>query len=301
MQQFLKKLDIGFADLYVVGLILCVGAAEAAHLAGLFLGLSIGQISILWVGVAVVLLLAWAILWFIGRRRKEGTSCHKALPLVFMGLVLIQMIYLFCMQQVVTPGDITLETVSTFLQADGIHKVNPLTGSAYVNPISTKYKILSLNTLYAVLCKLTGLAPEVLVYHMIPLFVLGGSYFAYYKLSGVLFKEHLGKRYTFLILVALLVWFMDGAVYLDGYLAMQAGYLGTSIRGLILLPWTLVNALEKKWWQCVLCVLAEACICQTLFGLGQCFLLMLLVVILQLCEAKLLPICRKMTRKEVMS
>lgn len=301
MQQFLKKLDIGFADLYVVGFILCVGAAEAAHLAGLFLGLSIGQISFLWVGFAVVLLLAWGILWFLGKRRQGGVSCHKALPLVFMGLVLIQMIYLFCMQQVVTPGDITLETVSTFLQTDGIHKVNPLTGSAYVNPISTKYKILSLNTLYAVLCNLTGLAPEVLVYHMVPLFVLGGCYFAYYKLSGVLFQEHLGKRYTFMILVALLIWFMDGAVYLDGYLAMQAGYLGTSIRGLILLPWTLTHALKKQWWQCLLCVLAEACVCQTVFGLGQCFLLVLLVVTLQLCKTKLLPVFRKKMSKEVAS
>ena len=134
MQQFLKKLDIGFADLYVVGLILCVGAAEVAHLAGLFLGVSIGRISILWAGLAAALLIAWGILWFLGRRRERGISCHKALPLVFIVLVLVQMIYLFCMQQVITPGDITLETVVTFLREDGIHKVNPLTGSAYVNP-----------------------------------------------------------------------------------------------------------------------------------------------------------------------
>lgn len=301
MQQFLKKLDIGFADLYVIAFLLCIGAAEVAHLAGVFLGRNMKTVSFLWAGLFLVLMVIWLILWRCGRKKENAGRCHKALPLVFLGLVLVQMLYLFCMQQVYTPGDITLETVVTFLQEDGIHRVNPVTGAAYVNPISTRYKILSLNTLYAAFCYLTGMEADVVVYHIVPLFVLAGCYFAYYKLSGVLFKEHLGKRYTFLILLTLLFWIMDGATYLDGYAAMQAAYLGTSIRSLILLPWTLTHALKKQWWQCAFCVLAEACICQTLWGLGHCLLLVIIMVILQLCEAKVVPLCKKKLTGEVVS
>ena len=302
MQQFFRKLNIGFADLYVTGLIMCIGAAEAAHLAGMFFGWDMGRVSVLWAALFAVLLIGGIVIWWRFRRSDfKGQACHKALPLTFLFLVLVQMLYLYCMQQVTTPGDITLETVTTFLHEDGIHKVNPLTGGAYINPLSMRYKILCLPTLYAAVCNLTGLSPEVFVYHIVPLFVLGGCYFAYYKLSEQLFGEHLGRRYTFLIIVALVFWFLDGAVYLDGYGAMQSGYLGTSIRSLVLLPWTLTHALKKQWYQCALCVLAEACICQTLWGLGFCLLLTIAVMILHLCEEKIYPAWREKHSEEAAS
>ncbi len=302
MQQFLKKLNIGFADLYVTGFIVCIGAAEVAHFAGLFLGTNMSVVSAVWAGLFGVLLLLCIGLWWRFRSREaQMYPCHKALPIAFVALVLVQMLYLFCMQQVNTPGDITLETVVTFLHEDGIHKVNPLTGGAYMNPLSMRYKILCLPTLYGAICKLTGASPELVVYHIVPLFVLGGCYFAYYKLSGLLFQGHMGKRYTFMILVALLLFCMDGAVYLDGYGIMQAGYLGTSIRNLVLIPWTLTHGVKKQWWHCILCVLAELCICQTLWGLGFCLLITIAMVILHLCEEKILPKWRKGHSKEAVS
>ena len=302
MQQFFEKLNIGFADLYVTGFILCIGAAEVAHFAGLFLGMNLSVASIIWGGIFTVLLLGWIGLWCRFRGKGEMVQpCHKALPLMFVVIVLVQMLYLFCMQQVSTPGDIMLETVETFLHEDGIHKVNPLTGSAYVNPLSMRYKILCLPTLYGGICKLTGASPELVVYHIVPLLVLGGCYFAYYKLSGILFQGHTGKRYTFMILVALLLFCMDGAVYLDGYGIMQAGYMGTSIRNLILIPWTVTHGVKKQWWYCVLCVLAEFCICQTLYGLGFCVLITMAMITLHLCEEKILPKWRKDHSKEAIS
>lgn len=287
MQQLMQKLDITLADLYVLGFIVCIGAAEAAHLAGLFLGLGINAVSILWAGLFVVLLLFCVLFrWKSGRKKETVRACHKALPMVFLGMVLVQMLYIFCMQQRITPGDITLETVTTFLHENGIHRMNPVTGGAYVNPLSMRYKILCLPTLYSAVCYLTGLLPEVVVCHIVPLFVLGGCYFAYYKLSGQLYKEHLGKRYTFMLVVACLLWLLDLGIYLDGYAIFHGGYLGTTIRGLVLLPYTLQGALGKQWWKCGLCVLAEMCVCQTLWGLGFCLLMTGICVIVHCCEEK---------------
>ncbi|MBQ8822383.1 MAG: hypothetical protein IJZ82_07045 [Lachnospiraceae bacterium] len=287
MQQFVKKLDISFADLYVTGVIACIGAAEVAHLAGLFLGLGMGTVSLIWGGFFALLLLFCILVWWkLGRRDRKLVPCHKGLPIGFLLLIFVQMLYIFCMQQLVTPGDITLETVTTFLQEDGIHRVNPLTGGAYINPLSMRYKILCLPTLYGAVCKLTGLLPEIAVCHIVPLIVLGGCYFSYYKLSGILFGKHLGKRYTFLILVALVLWMLDGATYLEGYGLLQGGYMGTTIRGLILIPYTLQGGLSKQWWKCALCVLAELCVCMTLWGLGFCLLITTGLVILHWCEER---------------
>lgn len=299
MQQLVKKLDISLADLYVIGFIVCIGAAEVAHLAGLFLAQGMTIVSMVWVSLFALLMLALVLFWWkFVRREREMRHCHRALPLVFLVLVFLQMLYIFCMQQLVTAGDITLETVTTFLHEDGIHLVNPVNGRAYVNPLSMRYKVLCLPTLYGAVCKLTGLSPEVVVCHIVPLFVLGGCYCAYYKLSEALFKEHLGKRYTFMIMVALLLWVMDGGTYLDGYAIFQGGYMGTTIRGLILIPYTLQGGLNKQWWKCVLCIFAEMCVCQTLWGLGLCLLITMFLVILHLCEGKILLFCRNSGEKE---
>ena len=287
MQQLMRKLDITLADLYVLGFIVCIGAAEAAHLAGLFLGLGINIVSMLWGGLfGIFLVLCMLFWWKFGKKKEAVRPCHRALPITFLLVVLVQMLYIFCMQQKITPGDITLETVTTFLHENGIHRINPVTGGAYVNPLSMRYKILCLPTLYSAVCHLTGAAPEIIVCHIVPLFVLGGCYFAYYKLSGQLYQEHLGKRYTFLLVVACLLWLLDLGVYLDGYAIFHTGYLGTTMRGLVLLPYTLQGALSKQWWKCGLCVLAEMCVCQTLWGLGFCLLMTGVIVILHCCEVK---------------
>ena len=64
MQQLMRKLDITLADLYVLGFIVCIGAAEAMHLAGLFLGLGINMVSVLWGGLFAILLLICVIFWW---------------------------------------------------------------------------------------------------------------------------------------------------------------------------------------------------------------------------------------------
>lgn len=296
MRKTIGKSEIGFADLYVTGFVLCIGTAQVAHLAGSLMDMSIKKVSVLWAGLSVTLFAGWLFFWckaylqnaparqlrrhIMEKQSRQAIRCQRVIPLVFLVLLFFQLFWLFCIQRVNTAGDIMQETVATFLREDGIHKVNPLTGQAYVNPISLRYRIVGLPTLYASICSLCKITPALLVCHVVPLFVLAGCYLAYYELSGVLFPEHLGKRYSFLIGLSLLLWCMDNAVWLDGYAALQTAYLGTSIRGLVLVPWTLAQGLKQQWHKCVLCILAEACICQTLWGLGVCLLVTVLLYLL---------------------
>ena len=126
--------------------------------------------------------------------------------------------------------------------------------------------------------------------HIVPIVVLAAAYLAYYRLSETLFgRAALGKRFLFLLIVAVILWVSDGAVYLDGYGALHSGYMGTSIRNLVLIPYVLCAALEKRWWKVVLGILAEACIAWTFWGCGVCVVMAVGILILQGISLRFFP------------
>lgn len=280
---------------FVLGGIVCIGVAEAAHIAGMFLDLSIavtGRIFLLLVMcAALAALLLWGVnLWKcrrLGEKVPKPTYEKTAIPFVFMVLVLIQALFLFCREPIIVPGDIIPETVQSFLTEDGIYRVMPLTGTVSETGIPLRYKVLCLPTLYAVLCNVFGIEASLLVCHIVPVAVLAGAYVSYYYLSGVLFPgKDLKQRFLFLLVIAVLFWFTDRGVVAGGYGLLHGGYLGTTIRNLILVPYTLAATLEKRWWKAWLCVLAEACIAWTFWGLGVCVVILAGVGLLTLLEKK---------------
>lgn len=267
---------------YVPGGIVSIGVAEVAHVSGMFLNLSLkttGRIFIfLLLGVTLPALLIKVL--FIMKQKRMGMKPQRVvyektiLPFVFIIIVLTQILFIFCREPIVIPGDITLETVQSFLAEDGIYRVMPLTGSVSEQGIPLRYKILGLPTLYAVLCNTFGTDASLLVCHIVPVVVLAGAYISYYCLSGILFpKTELQKRYLFLVILAIFFWVTDRGIFANGYGLLHGGYLGTTIRNLILVPYTLAASLEKRWWKVALCILAEACIAWTLWGLGVCLVI----------------------------
>lgn len=286
---------IGFSDCFVCGFIVAIGVAEAAHGIGFFLRLSLrttGTLLLALWGLVAILALIVAIKGIRDKRLRLITGemdepVNKALPIALLGLFFLQAMYIFCVKALVVPGDITLETVQSFLAEDGIYRVMPLTGSVSEAGVPLRYSILCLPTLYGVLSQKTSLNPELVVCHIIPVVVLAAGYLSYFRFSESLFgRTSLRKRYLFLVIVALLLWFSDQGVYLDGYSALHAGYLGTGIRNLILVPFTFSAMLERRYWKAILCILAELCIVWTFWGLGVCVAVTLGMLILELLERK---------------
>lgn len=276
---------IHMTDAWITGGLCCIGVAEALHLLGTFGHLSLSRLTMLWYGaLAGLSLLSLAITAWTWRRHRErfrilpqeGESF--ALPGLFLLLALLQAVYVYCMPAVTAPGDITVETLRSFQAADGIYRVNPLTGQAYEQGMSMRYRILGLPTLYALVGAAFPVDGSVLVQNLMPVVVLAGAYMAYYRLARLLFGDSLRKKYLLLIIVAMVFWCGEGFPWLDGYAALHGAWLGTSVRNLILLPYALSLGLEKdlrRTWPCmVLCVLAEASICITFNGLGMCLLLL---------------------------
>ncbi len=286
---------IGLSDCYLVGLIACIGISFVVHMLGYLTDMSLRKVG----GFLLVSLLGisaiGAGIGFYGLRknrerylmRRDSGTMPKGVPLVFLGILLVQLLYVFCRKPLVVPGDITLETVQSFLAEDGIYRVLPLTGMPSESGVPFRYGILCLPTVYAVLAQGFHLEPELVVCHMVPVVMLGATYLAYERLGESLFGvEQCKKKYWFLIMVALILFVSESSVFQDGYAALHSGYMGTSIRNLILVPFTFSAMMQKRYWKAVLCILAEVCIAWTFWGFGVCVVVTLGMLILDLLERK---------------
>ncbi len=283
--------EMTHADSLLTGWMMCIGLAEAAHLGAVFLGWSFSDcVKLFIIGVGVCLVAAGVILWI--KRNKVSTKAQEhrlerervksllasegdsrgtqMVYLVFGVLVLLQVLMMMLKPNAYLDGDMTLETVNSFLTQDAIYQVNPMTGQAYTLGMPVRLKILCLPFVYAGLCKFMGLEAGQVVLNVIPAFVLLLSYAAYSTVAKELFANSKLKRGLFLVATAILFYVSDSMFGMDGFGVLHSGFRGVTIRGVVLLPYAFGLLLRRKYKLLVLCVLAEACIVWTLYGMGAC-------------------------------
>lgn len=268
----------------IEGSLIVIGLAEAAHLAALFLKLSLQTCAWIMVVLFIFALVAAVCPWVIRRLSKSKRSKEKKeaggkrffkllqlYPVLFViigALILFQLIWNYRMQVPYTAGDITVETVQTMLAADGVYTVNPLTGQAFTAGMPLRMQILVLPTLYAVLCRFTGISAPIMCYGIIPCIVLLLSYLVYGRWAAYLFPKEGKKQALFLLFVALVYQFGCYNEAMDGFHLFFGGYRGAAIRAGIILPYVLLCALQKKWRGVILCLFAEICVVWTFYGAG---------------------------------
>lgn len=293
-----------FGDFLMTGGILIIGLAEAAHLAALFLKLSFTECSRLFGGLTGAALACGAGFLLAGRHRAAkpggGTGRRKGarraespqdrpetvLWGLFLAVATSQLIFICMGDTMYRQKDMTVETVGSFLVSDAVYQVNPMTGMPYLEGMPLRWKILCLPTLYGSLCRLTGLRPELVVWRIVPVAVLLGCYMAFHLLGRALFPEDGRKRACFLLAVAVLLWAGAYSYGMDGFDVLCCGWQGTTIRNGVMLPWEFSLCIRKKWPGVLLCILAEACIAWTLYGLGTCVAVAAGMVLAQLCLGK---------------
>ena len=275
------------SDLLIRGCLIIIGLTEVAHLAGCLLGWSFLAVTDLLLAEIVVAVFALILFGLIAHKKAIVVSAivgkttpekekairrQQILTVVLALFILLQVLLLLTGERVWTDGDMTLETVNTFLKENGIYTVDPLTGEPYTQGMSFRLKLLCLPTLYGTISRWSGMAPENVVYRLIPCLTLCMGYLAYGRLGAVLFDNNREKRNIFLIVVGILFCagtYMPGV---DGFDIFYGGFRGVTIRAVVLLPYLLACLLERKYLGAVLCILAEACMVWTLYGAGVCLL-----------------------------
>ncbi len=306
-------------DILLLGAVLLTGAAEAAHLAAVVFNWSLGRCCVLFWILAGAALICEAALC-IGFRRQKGRQTFVPLRehgrpdkreaaawILFAVLAASQMIFICMKDSGVRQGDIMAETVESFLATDRVYQVNPMTGRAYTEGIPLRLKILCLPFLYSSICKITGLSAAVAVRTLVPAVILILCYAAFAALGNALFAGgawrpegvsgqdmadkgvYLANRrgYAwFMAVAALLLWAGAGMDGMEGCRLLWSGWQGAAIRNCVLTPWLFSLCLRRKWRYVPLCILAEACITWTLYGMGMCFAAAFLMAGIQICARR---------------
>ena len=269
-------------DHLLTGWIVLIGLAEAVHLGAAMTGQSFSLCMKIFAAGLGVCLAAAAVVLTVGYRKHRNIRSGQAhrnvkytlsaqlLTTLAAVMILLQVISVLTQDRIYMEGDMTLETVNSFLASDSVYGVNPLTGAPYEGGIPLRLKILCLPSLYGMICSASGLDAGQIVYHIIPGVMLVCGYMVYLQLAGILFPGSQEKRACFLIAVNLIFWTQDYLYGMDGFGALHSGFRGTSIRAMLLLPYTFSLILRRKWKGTVLCILAEACIVWTFYGMGAC-------------------------------
>lgn len=282
----------GPGEILPAGFCVLIGVAQVFHLAAVFLGWSVSRTALLWVAVLSALTVVGVIVLMISRSRQASTKGSRSvgawkmseqlLAGAFVLSVVFQIIMIMTGDKSCDTGDMTLEMVRTNLAQDQIYSINPLTGHPYTAGVPIRIKILCLPSLYTFICRLTGLDAELVVCRLVPVTVLAVSYFAYSVLGKILFGSDRTGRLLMLLVISVLFWCGDYMDVMDGFLLLHSGYRGVSVRNGILFPFTLAMCLKKKWKVSVLAILAEACIVWTLYGLGACVLVVVVMLFIDL-------------------
>ena len=289
-----KAQRLSGADALLTGDMILIGLAVTAHVAAVFTGQSFSRCTAVFMSIVGVALLFAAVMFLfrqterisrIFHRKKNNAessvvnavqkpdSVEKLLTGIFWILVAAQLTGLLWNAGVYAKGDMTVETVGSFLQTDGIYRVNPMTGQAYTEGIPSRLKILCLPSLYGFLSRLWGLTPERVVTSAVPIWVFVSCYAAFFCVGKSLFPENRKKRWCFLITTVIIIWAGSSFYSMDGFDLLYCGYRGVTIRNLVIIPYLISLCLRKKWISVILCILAEACIVWTLYGLGACLLI----------------------------
>lgn len=282
-----NRKEFSACDTLLTGLIGVIGATEMTHLSAVFLHFSLTRCVLIFGGfIAIMTFVSLSACIFDCFRKgrepqKKALEKPSLLILLAVALLLSQIAYILLSGNVYLSRDMTLETVVSFLNTDGAYQVNPLTGADYEGGIPLRLEILCLPTLYSVLCRLFFLEPRTVVWLAMPCVMLVYCYGAFRCVGRSLFPDSAKRQDCFLASVAMLLWVGSYAFGMDGFGVVYSGWRGVTIRNAVLIPYLISLCIRRKWKLAALCIVAEACVVWTLYGVGAC---LLIAVVLAICE-----------------
>lgn len=222
--------------IYLLGSQLLVLLAAGVMWIADFGGMDLKSAAYSYFGITGMLSLMGMILF--GKNSKRciesiKISKYDLIPF-FLILSLLPFFYLFQMD---SGSDTILETMQTAIRTNSMFEYNSLTGS-YLNEVpGFEQKLFVLPYFYAFFSEITGAAPHLFLYRVIPVWVL----LLVFQVAGLwaeqLFEQGKEKeKRVFLGCVALLYLFGNTFFTSQPYLLFHRGYTGETILTLVLLP-----------------------------------------------------------------
>ena len=243
----------------ITGLWILLGCAEAAHLITIMTNRSLQTYTALFSVFVLAGLLAYTGLCILVHRRSAtqkmsvagaigkmsaagmaGKSADKAAKkrrersffmLCFAVLAVITVYRLLAgyVPDLQDAGNVASGSIMT---------VHPFLVTVTENAMPMRMQILGLSSLYSALITISKQSPYIIMCKVVPLAVWGLSILLYWTFAKKLFPEDVHKRWLFVSMVAFVYLATSGSTGLVGQRLFYAGFSGETIRGALLMPYT---------------------------------------------------------------
>lgn len=251
-------------DCYVTGLLFCLLLGEIAScvavkldgdfllycrlLGGTILGF--GLLSLLLNRKFAGLLVRRALGLFARKKEKKKRRKRQIVEIVILAVLLLMQFAEYFLYMPDTAGDTMMETVLTLRQTGSMFAHDPLTGKLLANGMYPLYKLASLPLLYGGIDRFCKLDAGLLLYHLIPFWMILLNFAVMRAWSGILLGDQKEKRNLFMIFVSMLLLMGDGEQASYAYGLLHNGWRGSTVMGVILLAGAYIvyeTATEKEW------------------------------------------------------
>ena len=252
LDKIMRNITNNKSESYLMGVLCLFTLFEVVSTIGIKLELPFSTVFTIYIGICFVLLLI--ALWtcqkeitLVTTKLQEQLSISRG-KIVFV-LLFVLLSANFFVYLPFNVFDTVQETVRTTLDTNTIYQYNPLTGAELVNGM---YPITKLNTLpifYAGLQQISQIPLELLLYQIIPIWILFMNFLVCDLWGGKLFKSN-KKRTAFLVWYAMLLLFAEEGSSYSSFKLLHTAWLGNTIIISMIIPFFLYKACflsgEKK-------------------------------------------------------
>lgn len=229
----------------LVGTLFMLCLWEGMMLVGMKMTLSFSMLCKIYTMILLAFFLVSSV--FARKHITGGVSITNLKLLVPLGVmivvILLETLYIWNIYPDLT-GDHTIETVNTTLASDAIYETNPYTGLPLVAGMSFRGKLVTLPLFFAYLAKISRLQSSLVVYALVPIWVLLLSVVFFGRLARLLFPEKEKEPILFLLGLGLLNLFGVFSKNCLFYYQMRRGFRGETFLISVLLPALLFSMLQ---------------------------------------------------------
>ena len=235
---FLKKTISGT---YISGVLLWFGIFELISVAAVKKAWDFQTLSKRFFIVFCILGCLGAVCFFIRVVKKQWTlkgmlSVYKEILWLIPAFCLVAVVF-FVYVPKLESWYLVPETVTTILDTNSLHGYNPLTGQPLTAAKSMRDSLINLPAFYACLIDWFQIRQGILLFKIIPVWVLFVSFLVFYQLAAFFFKELKVERIVFMWVYALVLFCGDRAYMNESYQLLHYAYEGRAILTAVLLPY----------------------------------------------------------------
>ncbi len=262
----------------LTGLWILLGCAEAAHLITIMTNRNLQTyITLCSIFVLAGLFVYMGISFWYNRRKiaeekplkKSQISPYMICFIVISGMTL----YHFVSGYIPDMNDAVYHIVIGNVHSGSLMTEHPFVGGQSAAAMPMRMQILGLSSLYSAVITESQQSQYMIMCRVVPLIVWTLAMLLYGAFAQKLFSDNVHKRWIFMSIAAFLVWATAGSEGALGYRMFYAGFSGETIRGALLMPYTIYVCWQKKWLLGLLAIAAEACLVWTTYGIGYCLLI----------------------------